>query len=255
MYKDFRTAVLEIFGAHDNQEALLNGVAGMGSGANEIPGSIVSVDTAPSQPKHVITAADVAAAATAHPTMDPHHAIMGQQTSVYAPARTIAEVAAIDITKLPPIICVIGGPGSNKAMLCMKAIATLPGWGHFRYFQKSHQPNSLHYRPLILFVYSIGRLVRSIADSDPKANTENHSIKAAIGDGEMVAKHSIDKLIENQLLQLSDRKGVLIDGYPRDVQQVKDFEMKVKTIRWYILFIRWFNGLCHTISSIINDHR
>lgn len=44
----------------------------------------------------------------------------------------------------------------------------------------------------------------------------------------MVAKHSVDKLIENQLLQLSDRKGVLIDGYPRDVQQVKDFELKVR---------------------------
>lgn len=122
--------MLEIFGAHDNQEALLNGVAGMGTGANEIPGSIVSVDTAPSQPKNVITAADVAA----HPIVAPHHSIMGQQTSVYPPARTLPAVPSIDLKKLPPIVCVIGGPGSNKAMLCLKAIATLPGWGHFRYF-------------------------------------------------------------------------------------------------------------------------
>lgn len=130
VYKDFRTAVLEIFGAHDNQEALLNGIAGMGSGANEIPGSIVSVDTAPSQPKNVITAADVAA----HPNVAPHQSIMGQQTSAYPPpTRTIPEVVPIDLKKLPPIICLIGGPGSNKALLCLKAIATLPGWGHFRY--------------------------------------------------------------------------------------------------------------------------
>lgn len=87
-----------------------------------------------------------------------------------------------------------------------------------------------------MYSYSIGRLVRSIADSDPKANTENHNIKSAIGDGEMVAKNSIDKLIENQLLQLSDRKGVIIDGYPRDVQQVKDFELKVKK---HDLFLVW----------------
>ena len=51
MYKDFRTAVLDILGAQENQEALLNGVAGMGRGVDDIPGSIVSVDTAPSQPK------------------------------------------------------------------------------------------------------------------------------------------------------------------------------------------------------------
>lgn len=130
VYKDFRTAVLEIFGAHDNQEALLNGVAGMGTGANEIPGSIVSVDTAPSQPKNMITAADVAA----HPILAAHQTIMGQQTSVYPPSvrTTLPKVIPIDLKKLPPIICVIGGPGSNKAMLCLKAIASLPGWGHFR---------------------------------------------------------------------------------------------------------------------------
>lgn len=74
---------------------------------------------------------------------------------------------------------------------------------------------------------SSGRLLRTIAESDPKANTENHAIKVSISAGEMVAKVSVDKLIENQLLQLSDREGILIDGYPRDMTQLKEFELKV----------------------------
>ena len=54
----------------------------------------------------------------------------------------------------------------------------------------------------------------------------------AITAGEIISKESLDKLIESQLLQLSDRKGVIIDGYPRDVNQVKDFEEKVRYLFW-----------------------
>lgn len=129
MYRDFRTAVLEVLGAQDNQEALLNGVAGMGTGANEIPGSIVSVDTAPSQPKHVITAGNAAT----QPNVATHQSIMGQQTNNYpAAAPAPKELVPFDWNRLPPIIFIIGGPGSNKAMLCLKMLAMLPGWGHFR---------------------------------------------------------------------------------------------------------------------------
>lgn len=45
----------------------------------------------------------------------------------------------------------------------------------------------------------------------------------------MVPKHSIDKLIETQLMLMTNKKGILIDGYPRDIQQVKDFTDKVRT--------------------------
>lgn len=69
--------------------------------------------------------------------------------------------------------------------------------------------------------------MRTIAESDPKANTDNHALKEAISKGEMISKKSIDKLIEQQLQLLSNKKGILIDGYPRDMAQVKDFEDKV----------------------------
>lgn len=164
MYRDFRTAVLDILGSQENQEALLNGVAGMGKGANEIPGSIVSVDTAPSQPTqptthhrtqqqqhqqpphdviNVITAAPTAAANRADADMlmmvPAHHSIMGQQTGQPAapPIATTTVLssgnhAAVNLRKLSPVICVIGGPGSNKSVLCTKLLAQLPGWAHFR---------------------------------------------------------------------------------------------------------------------------
>lgn len=76
--------------------------------------------------------------------------------------------------------------------------------------------------------YSIGRVVRAIAESDPKANTENHKIKNAITAGEMINKVSIQKILETHLINLSEKKGIIIDGYPRDIKQVTDFEDKVR---------------------------
>lgn len=118
---------MDILGAQDNQEALLNGVAGMGKGMNEIPGSIVSVETAPSQHKNVTTASARDAISNAQPILPNPNTLMGQNT-----ANSTKEIPPISLTNLPPIICVIGGPGSNKAMLCLKAIGITPGWGHFR---------------------------------------------------------------------------------------------------------------------------
>lgn len=76
-------------------------------------------------------------------------------------------------------------------------------------------------------VCSIGRVVRAIAESDPKANTENHRIKNAIAAGEMINKQSIQKILETHMVNLSDKKGIIIDGYPRDIKQVTEFEEKV----------------------------
>lgn len=183
VYKDFRNSVFEILGAEDDQNALLNGVIGMGRGANEIPGSIVSVETAPEQTNDGRT----------------------QSPTILSPANLLAQSRKIDIANLPPIIWVIGGPGSNKTTLCMKAVALNPGWAHL----------------------SLGKILRAIADSEPKANTDNHKIKTAIVAGELVKRSLIANLLEAHLAFFADKKGIVIDGYPRDAQQVKDFEDKV----------------------------
>jgi adenylate kinase family enzyme len=45
--------------------------------------------------------------------------------------------------------------------------------------------------------------------------------------GEMVNKESIEKLLHSNIVQLQSKKGIIIDGYPRDINQVQDFEEKV----------------------------
>jgi adenylate kinase family enzyme len=74
---------------------------------------------------------------------------------------------------------------------------------------------------------SIGRSLRTLAESDPKPLTENFAVKESLTAGEMVSKESLDKLVHTNILQLLNKKGIIIDGYPRDINQVYDFEEKV----------------------------
>lgn len=66
-----------------------------------------------------------------------------------------------------------------------------------------------------------------MADSSPKPHTENFRVKEAITAGELVSKDTLEKLIETNLIQLMDRRGIIIDGYPRHMDQVQEFEDKV----------------------------
>lgn len=148
VYKDFRAAVLDILTLIENQEAILNGVSGMGRGINDIPGSIVSVDTAPSQEKNlteisgsVTNAVSTSEADDQQQEEDPSNAAKTMSSSipqfptsigpvVHSPTIPPSVISAV--RSVPPVIWVIGGPGSNKAMLCIKAISLNPGWAHFR---------------------------------------------------------------------------------------------------------------------------
>ncbi|XP_021702934.1 uncharacterized protein LOC5571857 isoform X3 [Aedes aegypti] len=210
VYKDFRSAVLDILGAQENQEALLNGVAVIAASARaahqvEINNRNRSPSPPPALPTSPAAMAGNAAAAAQLIRQQQPRASLG----VPAPAAPRQDIPVQHGTSLrpgqiPPIIWVIGGPGSNKATLCLKTVGINPGWGHF----------------------SVGRLLRAIAESDPRVGTDNYAVKEAITAGEMVPKKSIEQLIENQLAQLSDKRGVIIDGYPRDMKQVRDFEQK-----------------------------
>lgn len=42
-----------------------------------------------------------------------------------------------------------------------------------------------------------------------------------------MSKESLEKLIHTHILQLSNKKGIIIDGYPRDINQVNEFQEKV----------------------------
>lgn len=73
--------------------------------------------------------------------------------------------------------------------------------------------------------------------------TENYNIKEAITAGEMVSKESLDKMLRTNLLQLINKKGIIIDGFPRDMNQILKFQEKVsetKTIGSLELFLKIF---------------
>ncbi|XP_037897499.1 adenylate kinase isoenzyme 5 isoform X3 [Glossina fuscipes] len=226
VYKDFRTAVLDILSSLENQEAILNGVTGMGRGINDIPGSIVSVDTIPSQAQNITETYNRATeeqqpennnegnvtntvishiafnAANAMSATTGKNVITKQPTLTNAGAR----INNLNISGIPPVIWVIGGPGSNKASLCVKAISLNSGWVHF----------------------SVGRLLRSITDSAPRANTESYAVKEALAGGEMAPEKVIHTILETNLRLFSDKAGIIIDGFPRNLHQVKYFEDKYK---------------------------
>lgn len=139
--------MLDILSAQENQEALLNGVGGIGHGIDDIPGSIVSVETAPSQNK-----TNQIVPVTTPDLFDPPSKLTQMHNNTMASRTNVVQVETIpdrpvqngfahfnknnNLHQIPPVIWVIGGPGSNKATLCLKAVGMNPGWGHFRLIAK-----------------------------------------------------------------------------------------------------------------------
>lgn len=101
---------MDILQAQENQEAVLNGVAGIGHGMDEIPGSIVSVETAPKQSN---SANNKSMMVTTPPNLveSPMKVKTQMNGSV---GRNVIEVETIDssvndsVSKIPPIIFVLG---------------------------------------------------------------------------------------------------------------------------------------------------
>lgn len=128
MYKDFRASILDILQAQENQEAVLNGVGGIGHGNDEIPGSIVSVDTAPKRNNIAKESVTV----TTPPNVIESPIVKTRMNGSVGKKTIEVETIQENSSKIPPIIFVLGGPGSNKSQLCLKVVAMNPGWSTFR---------------------------------------------------------------------------------------------------------------------------
>ncbi|XP_075151394.1 uncharacterized protein LOC142225493 isoform X2 [Haematobia irritans] len=191
VYKDFRSAVLDILSSLENQEAILNGVTVPSQQQPQDDRSITNavISHIASNAAQAVGSANAVGAITRQPLLT-----------------NAATSMSTNMNGIPPVIWVIGGPGSNKATLCMKAVGLNPGWAHF----------------------SVGRLLRSITDAAPRANTESYAVKEALAAGEMAPEKAINNILETNLRQHSDKIGVIVDGYPRNLQQVKYFEEKYK---------------------------
>ncbi|XP_073987674.1 adenylate kinase isoenzyme 5 [Rhodnius prolixus] len=120
---------------------------------------------------------------------------------------TVASVYKPPTKGYPPVIWIIGGPGSNKWTLCQKVVRKASGWVHL----------------------SVGRLLRVASEpTDPRQAADSGLIMAHIAAGNLVPQAVVLQLVETQMTTNMNAQGILMDGFPRDMEQVKDFEDKFK---------------------------
>jgi len=101
-----------------------------------------------------------------------------------------------------PVIWVLGGPGCGKGTQCDKIVAKY-GYTHL----------------------SSGDLLRAEVQSGSERGKQ---LTAIMEKGDLVPMFVVlDLLAEAMLAKLGGSKGFLIDGYPREVQQGKEFEAEI----------------------------
>lgn len=55
-------------------------------------------------------------------------------------------------------------------------------------------------------------------------------LKESLSNGELVSIDLVNKFVENQMEQNLQAKGIILDGFPRDMDQALDFEIKVSNL-------------------------
>ncbi|XP_026738089.1 adenylate kinase isoenzyme 5 [Trichoplusia ni] len=209
VYKDFRAAVLQILGTTEDHSTM-NGVSGVGVGAGGIPGEIVGVEPAPAQDRDredrreengVPAVPTVMTVPVALPIMMPQPV---QETGTERVVTPKAEVIRVrGETTTPALLWVVGGPGSNKATLCQRAIVQRPGWTH----------------------YSLGQRLRSLADAGGRPATDGALARTAVSGGELAPKELVSKLVRTAVAEAGRTgQGLVLDGYPRDLDQMAQFQ-------------------------------
>ncbi|XP_043362268.1 adenylate kinase isoenzyme 1 [Dermochelys coriacea] len=99
------------------------------------------------------------------------------------------------------IVFVIGGPGSGKGTQCERLAAK---------YQFQH--------------LGLGNLLRAEASQPTR---QGRQIKDIMMKGALVPSGFILDLLNDNLLQREEAKGFLINGFPRELKQAKDFERVV----------------------------
>ncbi|KAI9592930.1 adenylate kinase-domain-containing protein [Syncephalis fuscata] len=100
------------------------------------------------------------------------------------------------------IIFVLGGPGSGKGTQCAVLAKT---------FQLAH--------------ISVGDLLREEVAQGSKLGAE---ITAAMREGKMVSMAITKQLLVNAISKVKDHSiGILLDGFPRELAQAREFELSI----------------------------
>jgi len=108
------------------------------------------------------------------------------------------------------IIFVLGGPGCGKGTQCAKIVEKY-GYCHL----------------------STGDLLREEVQSGTERAT---TLKNIMEKGELVSQETILEILRDAMIKRKDCKGFLIDGFPRDVPQGKQFEDTVGKCKYILYF-------------------
>uniref|UniRef100_A0A8D0E3N0 Adenylate kinase isoenzyme 5 n=1 Tax=Salvator merianae TaxID=96440 RepID=A0A8D0E3N0_SALMN len=135
-----------------------------------------------------------------------HQFSIESDTDLSETAELIEEYEVFDPARpRPKIILVIGGPGSGKGTQSLK-IAERYG---FEYI-------------------SVGELLRKKIHNT-SSNRKWSLIAKIITTGELAPQETTITEIKQRLMQIPDEKGIVIDGFPRDVAQALSFEDQICT--------------------------
>ncbi|RVE50333.1 hypothetical protein evm_004999 [Chilo suppressalis] len=223
VYKDFRAAVLQILGTQDDQTTM-NGVSGVGVGAGGIPGEIVGVEPAPTahereekreerreerreEIREETTVLPVAAPMVVPVPVQHENGILARLVSpeVAIPKPEVIRVKSANNGPVSPpaTVWVVGGPGSNKASLCQRAVARRDGWTHF----------------------SLGQRLRALADAGGGPATDGALARSSVSGGEQAPRDLVSRLVTAAVNDAARTgNGLILDGYPRDIEQLELFQ-------------------------------
>jgi len=105
--------------------------------------------------------------------------------------------------KLPncPIVLAMGGPGSGKATQCKKLLNRYDGWVHL----------------------SMGDLLRAEIFDKGNADDKWGAVSQLVNKGELAPDEMTADLIKDNIAKSMNAKGIIIEGYPRTMEQVQEF--------------------------------
>uniref|UniRef100_A0A8D8Z4X1 Adenylate kinase isoenzyme 5 n=2 Tax=Cacopsylla melanoneura TaxID=428564 RepID=A0A8D8Z4X1_9HEMI len=111
--------------------------------------------------------------------------------------------------KLPFVIWVMGGPGSSKSEMCEAVLKDYPNWTQL----------------------SLGKLLRYFANIEDDGDGLNSRIKSSVSAGDFVSRDVVLDIVYEEMKKTKymEAVGIVMDGFPREMSQMVDFENKFQT--------------------------
>ncbi|KAJ8679855.1 hypothetical protein QAD02_015642 [Eretmocerus hayati] len=194
VYVDFRRTVFHILGLPEDDTSSNRQAQNSMEAEVEVVRDQNGVQTSP-EPK-IERAEEVKSTKTPPESPPPEETITNLDEEEIMPAKT----ADIPKKRLPPIVWVLGGPGSNKGLVCELAIQLMANKGNWVHISVSNE------------------LMTMAANST--------KIKEQLANGDYAPTELVLLLVEKQILLNRDCDGIIVDGFPKNITQQADFENK-----------------------------